>query len=100
MHRGTMQTGYFPLSNSSSDFSRFRCAPDHTTRKRRHGRGFRYVRAFQAAHATMTISAAPASKSPTGLVAVLREVIGASPLLCLISRIIEMRIVREKVSDY
>ena len=49
----------------------------------------------------MTISAAAATISPIGLAGlaeVLREEIGASPLLCLISRIIEMRIAREKVS--
>lgn len=60
-----------------------------------------YVNAFQIAHATMTISAAPATMSPIGLAGLaeaLREAIGASPLLCLISRIIEMRIAREKVS--
>lgn len=49
--------------------------------------GAAYVKAFHAAHATMTTSAAPASKRPTGRVAALRERIGASPLLCLISRI-------------
>ncbi len=58
-----------------------------------------YVNTFQAAHATMTTSAAPASKSPTGLVAALRAWIGASPLLCLVSRILEMRIARKKVSS-
>jgi hypothetical protein len=77
----------------------FSRALDHTTGLRRRCRRRCYVKTFQIAHATMTTNAAPATKSPTGRAAVLHEVIGASPLLCLISRISKMRIVREKVSS-
>lgn len=42
----------------------------------------------------MTINAAPATMSPIGLAETWRAEIGASPLLCRISRITEMRIAR------